>query len=152
MLLRLQKEAERFRRLLQNPDVVQELDRTSGSKTRGSKQLTWDAVFRYFAPVHSHLRLPPVTRVFIHFDDASFALITTRPQCLPVSHCPLTRLAVVLVLAIRFLQRYVQRETESTQLSRANVTSTTMATRHKKMAEMCSLVKYFVRCANKRVF
>lgn len=46
--LRLQKEAERFRRLLQNPDVVQELDRASGSKAKGSKQLTWDAVFRYF--------------------------------------------------------------------------------------------------------
>lgn len=43
----LQKEAERFRRLLQNAEVVQELDRGSGSKARGSKQLTWDAVFRY---------------------------------------------------------------------------------------------------------
>lgn len=41
-----QKEAEHFRRLLRNPDVVQELDRTSGSKAKGSKQLTWDAVFR----------------------------------------------------------------------------------------------------------
>lgn len=43
---RPQKEAEHFRRLLRNPDVVQELDRTSGPKARGSKQLTWDAVFR----------------------------------------------------------------------------------------------------------
>lgn len=48
MPLRLQKETERFRRLLQNAEVVQELDRASGSKARGSKQLTWDAVFRYF--------------------------------------------------------------------------------------------------------
>lgn len=48
MPLCLQKEAERFRRLLQNAEVVQELDRASGSKARGSKQLTWDAVFRYF--------------------------------------------------------------------------------------------------------
>ncbi|XP_033833204.1 serine-protein kinase ATM [Periophthalmus magnuspinnatus] len=89
------KEADRFRRLLRSPDIVQELDRTSGDKNKGSKQLTWDAVFR-------------------------------------------------------FLQRYVQRETESIQSSRANVTSTTLATRKKKMAEMCSLIKFFIRYANKR--
>nr|XP_046246217.1 serine-protein kinase ATM isoform X2 [Scatophagus argus] len=85
------KEAERFRRLLRTPEVVQELDRTSGSKTKGSKQLTWDAVFR-------------------------------------------------------FIQRYVQKETESMQSSKA----TTLATRQKKMAEICSLIKYFIRYANKR--
>uniref|UniRef100_A0A3B4ARZ4 non-specific serine/threonine protein kinase n=1 Tax=Periophthalmus magnuspinnatus TaxID=409849 RepID=A0A3B4ARZ4_9GOBI len=90
---RKQKEADRFRRLLRSPDIVQELDRTSGDKNKGSKQLTWDAVF--------------------------------------------------------FLQRYVQRETESIQSSRANVTSTTLATRKKKMAEMCSLIKFFIRYANK---
>lgn len=89
------KEAERFRRLLRSPETVQELDRMSSQKNKGSKQLTWDAVFR-------------------------------------------------------FLQRYVQRETESIQSSRANVTSTTMATRKKKMAEMCSLIKFFIRYANKR--
>lgn len=50
----------------------------------------------------------------------------------------------------RFLQRYVQRETESIQSSRANVTATTVTTRKKKMAEMCSLVKFFIRYANKR--
>ena len=42
----LQKEAERFRRLLRTPEVVQELDRTSGQKAKASKQLTWDAVFK----------------------------------------------------------------------------------------------------------
>uniref|UniRef100_A0A8D2ZRU2 Serine-protein kinase ATM n=1 Tax=Scophthalmus maximus TaxID=52904 RepID=A0A8D2ZRU2_SCOMX len=83
------KEAERFRRLLRTPEVVQELDRTSGTKAKSAKQLTWDAVFR-------------------------------------------------------FLQRYVQKETESMQSSKS-VTATTLATRKKKMAEMCSLIKYFIR-------
>uniref|UniRef100_UPI003AAD459E serine-protein kinase ATM n=1 Tax=Centroberyx gerrardi TaxID=166262 RepID=UPI003AAD459E len=90
------KEAERFRRLLRTPETVQELDRTSGARAaKGSKQLTWDAVFR-------------------------------------------------------FLQRYVQKETEHMQSGRSSVTATTLATRQKKMAEMCSLIKYFIRCANKR--
>uniref|UniRef100_A0AAQ5XCA8 non-specific serine/threonine protein kinase n=1 Tax=Amphiprion ocellaris TaxID=80972 RepID=A0AAQ5XCA8_AMPOC len=89
------KEAERFRRLLRSPETVQELDRTSGPKAKGSKQLTWDTVFR-------------------------------------------------------FLQRYVQKETENMQSSKANVTATTLAMRQKKMAEICSLVKYFIRYANKR--
>ncbi|KAM9318497.1 serine-protein kinase ATM [Pholidichthys leucotaenia] len=89
------KEAERFRRLLRSPEIVQELDRASASKGKGSNQLTWDAVFR-------------------------------------------------------FLQRYVQKETENIQSSRSNVTATTLATRQKKMAEMCSLIKYFIRYANKR--
>ncbi|KAL6116348.1 atm [Pungitius sinensis] len=89
------KEAERFRRLLRSPEVVQELDRTSGPKAKGSKTLTWDTVFR-------------------------------------------------------FLQRYLQKETESMQSSKSNVTATTLATRKKKMAEMCSLMKYFIRYANKR--
>ncbi|XP_039987125.1 serine-protein kinase ATM [Xiphias gladius] len=88
------KEAERFRRLLRTPEIVQELDRTSGPKAKSSKQLTWDAVFR-------------------------------------------------------FLQRYVQKETESMQSSKS-VAATTLATRKKKMAEMCSLIKYFIRYANKR--
>ncbi|XP_034724062.1 serine-protein kinase ATM [Etheostoma cragini] len=88
------KEAERFRRLIRTPEVVQELDRISGPKAKGSKQLTWDAVFR-------------------------------------------------------FLQRYVQKETESMQSSKS-VTAATLATRQKKMAEMCSLIKYFIRYANKR--
>ncbi|XP_041660775.1 serine-protein kinase ATM isoform X2 [Cheilinus undulatus] len=89
------KEAERFRRLIRTPEVVQELDRTSGLKAKGSKQLTWDAVFR-------------------------------------------------------FLQRYVQKETESLQSSKSNVTATTLALRQKKMADTCSLIKYFIRYANKR--
>ncbi|KAM8905494.1 serine-protein kinase ATM [Spinachia spinachia] len=89
------KEAERFRRLLQSPEVVEELDRTSGPKAKGSKTLTWDTVFR-------------------------------------------------------FLQRYVQKETESMQTSKSKVTATALATRKKRMAEMCSLMKYFIRYANKR--
>uniref|UniRef100_M4AR83 Serine-protein kinase ATM n=1 Tax=Xiphophorus maculatus TaxID=8083 RepID=M4AR83_XIPMA len=90
---RKQKEAERFRRLIRSNEVMQELDRTSGSKAKGSNQLTWDAVF--------------------------------------------------------FLQRFVQKETESMQSSKSNVTATTLATRQKKMAETCSLVKFFIRYANK---
>lgn len=34
--------------------------------------------------------------------------------------------------------------------SKANVAASTLTTRQKKMAEMCSLMKYFIRCANKR--
>ncbi|KAM6933084.1 serine-protein kinase ATM [Xenentodon cancila] len=89
------KEAERFRRLIRSPETVQELDRTSAPKAKGSKQLTWDAVFR-------------------------------------------------------FLQRYVQKETENMQSSKSHVTATMLAMRQKRMAEMCSLIKYFIRCANKR--
>lgn len=51
---------------------------------------------------------------------------------------------------IRFLQRFVQKETESMQSSKSNVTANTLATRQKKMAETCSLVKFFIRYANKR--
>lgn len=36
------------------------------------------------------------------------------------------------------------------QSSKSNVTATTLATRQKKMAEMCSLIKFFIRNANKR--
>ncbi|XP_054884550.1 serine-protein kinase ATM isoform X1 [Poeciliopsis prolifica] len=89
------KETERFRRLIRSNEVMEELDRTSGTKAKASNQLTWDAVFR-------------------------------------------------------FLQRFVQKETESMQSSKSNVTVTTLATRQKKMAETCSLVKFFIRCANKR--
>uniref|UniRef100_A0A3P9M745 Telomere-length maintenance and DNA damage repair domain-containing protein n=1 Tax=Oryzias latipes TaxID=8090 RepID=A0A3P9M745_ORYLA len=89
------KEAENFRRLLRSPAVLQELDCASLAKAKGSKQLTWDNVFR-------------------------------------------------------FLQHYVQKEMESIQSSRSNVTATTLAIRQKKMAEVCSLIKYFIRYANKR--
>uniref|UniRef100_A0A8C7XCY9 Telomere-length maintenance and DNA damage repair domain-containing protein n=1 Tax=Oryzias sinensis TaxID=183150 RepID=A0A8C7XCY9_9TELE len=89
------KEAENFRRLLRSPEVLQELDCASLAKAKGSRQLTWDNVFR-------------------------------------------------------FLQHYVQKEMESIQSSRSNVTATTLAIRQKKMAEVCSLIKYFIRYANKR--
>ncbi|KAK5868357.1 hypothetical protein PBY51_009383 [Eleginops maclovinus] len=89
------KEAERFRQLLSSPEVVQELDRTSGAKAKGSKQLTWDAVFR-------------------------------------------------------FLQHYVQKETANLQSGKLKVTSLTLANRKKKMADVCCLIKFFIRYANKR--
>lgn len=54
------------------------------------------------------------------------------------------------VPCVRFLQRYVQKETESMQSSRATVTAAALAARQKKMAEICSLIKYFIRYANKR--
>lgn len=34
--------------------------------------------------------------------------------------------------------------------SKSKVTASTLTTRQKKMAEMCSLIKDFIRCANKR--
>ncbi|KAM7399540.1 hypothetical protein PAMP_018806 [Pampus punctatissimus] len=86
------KEAEHFRQLLRTQEIVQELDRTS--KAKGSKQLTWETVFRS-------------------------------------------------------LQRYVQKETESMQSSKSTVKAT-VTNRQKKMADICSFVKYFIRCANKR--
>ncbi|KAJ8280888.1 hypothetical protein GJAV_G00060510 [Gymnothorax javanicus] len=52
--------------------------------------------------------------------------------------------------AFRYLQRYLQKETELLQSSKANVSATTQANRHKKMQELSSLVKCFIRCANKR--
>uniref|UniRef100_A0A8C2HE41 non-specific serine/threonine protein kinase n=1 Tax=Cyprinus carpio TaxID=7962 RepID=A0A8C2HE41_CYPCA len=87
------KEADRFRRLIRSRDTVEELDRTSACK--GSKQLTWDAVFR-------------------------------------------------------FLQKFLQKETELLQSGKANVSATTQANRQKKMQEISSLMKYFIRCANQR--
>uniref|UniRef100_A0A8C8F0Y4 non-specific serine/threonine protein kinase n=1 Tax=Oncorhynchus tshawytscha TaxID=74940 RepID=A0A8C8F0Y4_ONCTS len=90
------KEADRFRQLIRSPDTVEELDRISGTRAaKSSKQLTWNAVFR-------------------------------------------------------FLQKYLQKETELLQSGKANVSATTQANRQKKMQEISSLVKYFIRCANKR--
>lgn len=56
----------------------------------------------------------------------------------------------VFAFHIRFLQRYVQKENESMQLSKSNLTASALATRQKKMAEVCSLVKHFIGYANKR--
>ncbi|TSP46813.1 Serine-protein kinase ATM [Bagarius yarrelli] len=91
------KEVDRFKRLLRDPDIVRELDNTSTSArgSRGSSQLTWDAVFR-------------------------------------------------------FLKKYLQKETELLKSGKANVSASTQANRQKKMQEISSLIKYFVRCANKR--
>ncbi|KAG2457109.1 ATM kinase, partial [Polypterus senegalus] len=50
----------------------------------------------------------------------------------------------------RVLQRYIQKETECILSGKANVSATTQANRQKKMQEISSLVKYFIRCANKR--
>uniref|UniRef100_A0A3B1JQ60 non-specific serine/threonine protein kinase n=1 Tax=Astyanax mexicanus TaxID=7994 RepID=A0A3B1JQ60_ASTMX len=50
----------------------------------------------------------------------------------------------------RFLKKYLQKETELLQSGKANVSAITQANRRKKMQEISSLIKYFVRCANKR--
>ncbi|KAI4877690.1 hypothetical protein NFI96_016764 [Prochilodus magdalenae] len=50
----------------------------------------------------------------------------------------------------RFLKKYLQKETEGLQSGKANVSAITQANRRKKMQENSSLIKYFVRCANKR--
>lgn len=48
----MQKEVDRLRRLLRDPETVRELDSTSTSRaSRGSTQLTWDAVFRCEMPI-----------------------------------------------------------------------------------------------------
>ncbi|XP_040282187.1 serine-protein kinase ATM [Bufo bufo] len=50
----------------------------------------------------------------------------------------------------RFLQKYIYKETESLKSAKTNVSHATQAARQKKMQEISSLVKYFIRCANKR--
>ncbi|KAL2096545.1 hypothetical protein ACEWY4_008693 [Coilia grayii] len=50
----------------------------------------------------------------------------------------------------RYVQKYQQKETESLQSAKANVSAITQANRQHKMQEISSLVKYFIRCANKR--
>ncbi|XP_062983150.1 serine-protein kinase ATM [Elgaria multicarinata webbii] len=49
-----------------------------------------------------------------------------------------------------FLKKYIKKETESARLAKPNVSASTQATRQKKMQEISSVVKYFIRCANKR--
>ncbi|XP_016073692.1 PREDICTED: serine-protein kinase ATM isoform X2 [Miniopterus natalensis] len=50
----------------------------------------------------------------------------------------------------RFLQKYIQKETECLKIAKPNVSASTQAVRQKKMQEISSLVKYFIKCANKR--
>ncbi|XP_037697256.1 serine-protein kinase ATM isoform X2 [Choloepus didactylus] len=50
----------------------------------------------------------------------------------------------------RFLQKYIQKETEGLRTAKSNVSASTQASRQKKMQEISSLVKYFIKCANKR--
>ncbi|ELK38230.1 Serine-protein kinase ATM [Myotis davidii] len=52
----------------------------------------------------------------------------------------------------RFLQKYIQKETECLKTARPNVSASTQATRQKKMQEISSLVKYFIKCANKSAY
>ncbi|XP_003508841.3 serine-protein kinase ATM isoform X1 [Cricetulus griseus] len=87
------KEVERFKRLIQDPETVQHLDRHSDSKQQ--KYLNWDAVFR-------------------------------------------------------FLQNYINKETECLKTAKPNVSASTQTSRQKKMQEISSLVRYFIKCANKR--
>ncbi|XP_069615249.1 serine-protein kinase ATM [Ranitomeya imitator] len=87
------KEIDKFKRLLQDQETVQQLDRNSDA--RHGKQLNWDTVFR-------------------------------------------------------FLQKYIFKETESLKSAKTNVSISTQSARQKKMQEISSLIKYFIRCANKR--
>ncbi|XP_026541131.1 serine-protein kinase ATM isoform X1 [Notechis scutatus] len=87
------KEIEKFRRLICDPETVQQLDQNSDSKH--GKQMNWDTVFR-------------------------------------------------------FLQKYIQKESESVRLTKPNTSASTQATREKKMKQLSSLLKYFIMCANKR--
>ncbi|XP_032767324.1 serine-protein kinase ATM isoform X1 [Rattus rattus] len=87
------KEVDKFKRLIQDPETVQHLDRHSDSKQ--GKYLNWDAVFR-------------------------------------------------------FLQKYIQKETESLRTAKSNVSASTQTSRQKKMQEISSLVRFFIKCANKR--
>ncbi|KFV19193.1 Serine-protein kinase ATM, partial [Tauraco erythrolophus] len=48
------------------------------------------------------------------------------------------------------LQKYFQKEMKNLQLTKANASASTQTTRQKKMQEVGSLVKYFIRCANRR--
>ncbi|XP_006902080.1 PREDICTED: serine-protein kinase ATM-like [Elephantulus edwardii] len=50
----------------------------------------------------------------------------------------------------RFLQKYIQKETECLKAAKPNVSASTQYSRQKKMQEISSLVKYFIKCANKR--
>ncbi|CAM4556599.1 unnamed protein product [Leuciscus chuanchicus] len=55
-----------------------------------------------------------------------------------------------MVFPYRFLQKFLQKETELLKSGKANVSATTQANRQKKMQEISSLMKYFIRCANQR--
>ncbi|NXW63760.1 ATM kinase, partial [Eurystomus gularis] len=48
------------------------------------------------------------------------------------------------------LQKYFQKEIKNLQLTNPKAAASTLTTRQKKMQEVGSLVKYFIRCANKR--
>ncbi|KAE8627562.1 hypothetical protein XENTR_v10007047 [Xenopus tropicalis] len=50
----------------------------------------------------------------------------------------------------RFLQKYVYKEMESIKSAKPSVSQTTQSTRRKKMQDISSVVKDFIRCANKR--
>lgn len=50
----------------------------------------------------------------------------------------------------RFLQKYIQKETECLRTAKPNVSTSVQTSRQNKMKEVSSLVKYFIKCANKR--
>ncbi|XP_062910203.1 serine-protein kinase ATM isoform X3 [Mobula hypostoma] len=50
----------------------------------------------------------------------------------------------------RFLQKYIQKETECLQAANPNVSAATQANRQKKMQEISNIMKNFIRWANKR--
>lgn len=64
--------------------------------------------------------------------------------------CKCLIITILFVLLHRFLQRFLQKETELLQSGKANVSATTQANRQKKMQEISSLMKFFIKCANQR--
>ncbi|XP_078513177.1 serine-protein kinase ATM [Lissotriton helveticus] len=50
----------------------------------------------------------------------------------------------------KYLQKYIRKETDNLKTAKPNVSVATQTTRQKKLQEISSLVKYFIRCANKR--
>lgn len=68
-----------------------------------------------------------------------------------MSYVPLRSTLVWFMLCVprRFLQKYLQKETEALQAAKANVSAATQANRQQKMQDISSLVKFFIRCANK---
>ncbi|KAJ6662351.1 hypothetical protein lerEdw1_012515 [Lerista edwardsae] len=50
----------------------------------------------------------------------------------------------------RCLEKYIQKETNNARAAKPNVSASTQSAKQKKMREISGLVKYFIRCANKR--
>ena len=111
--------------------------------------------------VNMLFRLQPQCQFCVRKNLFSFPVIQHTCMLCLCWICKLLWVLVLLEMALicfaysrffhdRVLQRYVQKETELVKSLKSNVTATTMANRQKKMADVCSLIKYFIRCANER--